>query len=207
MVRGMYQAGTVESFIQSIQPVLMNDCMTSGCRTAHRNIASHGFGPHKARRNSPRHATEPLRHAAMDRPKNPDDSPLLKAPRGPHGNVPTALFTDSQLGQYRRLSEWVYRVAEQPMPAEGASGLGRIVLRPATCGFGDLAPPRKLPARPGHSQPMPPAHRPGGGNPVQQASGTVQMGPRNPDAFDLQRFRRRGGGPPDAPHAGRQVRF
>jgi hypothetical protein len=184
MVRGM-PAGTVESFIQSIQPVLMNHCMTSGC---HSGPSDHRLAWIRAPQGQPpsRRVTQRNLYAALQWIdwNTPGDSPLLKSPRGPHGTVPTAIFTDRQLGQYRRLSEWVYRVAQRPMPAEGASGLGGIVSAPATCGFGDLVPPRNLPARPGRSLPMPPAHRPGGGNPVQQASGTVPVGPRNPDAFD-----------------------
>jgi len=49
---------------------------------------------------------------------DPAASSLLKLPRSPHGTASAAVFTDRQVTQYRRLTEWVYRVAQKPLPPD-----------------------------------------------------------------------------------------
>jgi hypothetical protein len=154
MVRGM-PPGSVEAFVQSTQPILMNHCMTSGCHsgsTEHRlQWIRAPLGETPNRRITQRNLYAALQWIDWD---NPGDSPLLKAPRGPHGNVPTAIFTDRQLGQFQRLSEWVYWVAQKPLPDETAAPVAGIAAAAVRFGFDQPAAPRKLPANPDNARPI-----------------------------------------------------
>ena len=121
MVRGM-PPGTVETFAQTVQPLLMNSCAAAGC---------HGPGSEtdfRVLRVAPgrppsRRLTQRNLHAALsliDR-EDPAASRLLAAPIRPHGSARAAVFTDRNLPQYQRLVDWVCQVAEAAEPAADAT--------------------------------------------------------------------------------------
>ena len=169
MVRGM-PPGTVETFIQSTQPILLNHCMTSGCHGGRAEdrlqwIRTPLSQP-PSRRVTQRNLYATLRWIDWE---NPGNSPLLTAAGSPHGHLPAAVFTDRQFGQYRRLAEWVYRVAQKPLPAEAASGYlpGPAPTGPAAAGgFADPYAPRNLVTPLSSARPMPRTRQPGGRIPL-----------------------------------------
>jgi len=116
MIRGM-PSGTVETFTQIIQPMLMNNCTTAGC---HGPGATDTFSLIRIPPNSPpsRRMTQRNLHAVLQwvNLESPEASPLLVAPSKPHGPARAPVFTDRQVAQYRQLLEWVYRVSQMPAP-------------------------------------------------------------------------------------------
>jgi len=121
MVRGL-PPKSVETFVRSVQPILMNNCTAGGChapgpKTAFALLRVPAGGPP-----SPR-LTQRNLYAALQWIdwQDPGASPLLKAPSRPHGNTRSAVFADRQLPQYRQLVDWCYRVAQVPSPVVQAS--------------------------------------------------------------------------------------
>jgi hypothetical protein len=116
LVRGM-PPGTVENFTQSIQPILLNTCATSGC---HSPGFGHGFallrapvGRPPSRRLTQRNLLAVLQWVNRS---EPGTSPLLVTPTRTHGNARAPIFTDQQLAQYQELVDWVYHVTQVPSP-------------------------------------------------------------------------------------------
>jgi hypothetical protein len=113
MVRGLPH-GAVEMFTQSVQPVLMNHCTSSGC---------HGFqsqtnlrlvriptGKAATKRITQRNLASVLQF--IDR-ENPMSSKLLKIPCNPHGTAQHAIFNEREEAQFERLAAWAYQVANR----------------------------------------------------------------------------------------------
>lgn len=120
LVRGM-PPGTVESFTQTIQPLLINNCTAAGCHGAR---AENGFrllrvpsGRPPTRRLTQRNLHATLKWVNRD---DPAASPLLTAAITPHGSARAAIFPDHQIAQYQQIVDWVYRVAQCPQPPETA---------------------------------------------------------------------------------------
>ncbi len=112
MVRGM-PPGTVETFTQVVQPMLMNSCAAAGC---HGQASTNGFRLLRVPPGGPpsRRLTQRNLYAALewvDR-SQPGKSPLLAVPARAHGTARAPVFTDHQVAQYRQLVEWCYRVAQ-----------------------------------------------------------------------------------------------
>jgi hypothetical protein len=118
MVRGM-PPGTVEAFVQVVQPILMNDCTTSGCHGTQSpsrfQLLRGATGQLPNRRITQRNLYAVLQWVNWDKP---NASPLLTAPRGPHGPSQTPIFADHRAMQCRRMTEWVYEVAQRSMPQD-----------------------------------------------------------------------------------------
>ena len=175
MVRGM-PSGTVETFVQSIQPILMNHCMTSGC---HGLQAENRLQLMRAPLGQPtnRRVTQRNLHAVLQwiNWENPGESRLLTIPRAPHGSVQAAIFTDRQVIQYRRLTDWVYRVTQKPIPTDSPD---LFALQPSSLetGFKDSTQPRHLPAKAMSARPMPRTARQGASGPVSTASALEPAG-------------------------------
>ena len=122
LLRGM-PPGTVETFANSIQPLLLNTCATAGCHGAQSEgklrLLRTQLGKSSSRRFTQRnlHAVVEM----IDR-ADPPASPLLKAPVSPHGTAKAPIFTNKDMVQYRQLVQWVMRVAqnsaEQPANVE-----------------------------------------------------------------------------------------
>ena len=107
--------GTVETFTQSIQPLLVNHCTGAGCHgpqstTDFRLLKTPSSRP-AARRLTQRNLYATLQ--LVDRAK-PEASPLLTAPIQPHGTAKAAIFSQNQAEQYRRIAGWVFRFAQGP---------------------------------------------------------------------------------------------
>lgn len=114
MVRNLpYKA--VETFTQSIQPVLMNNCLGSGCHGPLSDVPMRLF--RVSRDKSPsRRMTQRNLHSVLqfvDR-ENPMASRLIKACNGPHGTTQHSVFGERQVNQYRRLLIWTLLLAERP---------------------------------------------------------------------------------------------
>jgi hypothetical protein len=110
---GTLPAGTVETFTRSVQPVLVNNCAAAACHgpqsTAEYRLQRIPPG------SAPRRKTTQLNLYAtlqlIDR-QAPRQSPLLTATLGPHGTAKTAVFSNRNAAAYRRLADWVDRLAE-----------------------------------------------------------------------------------------------
>lgn len=113
MVRGLPR-GAVETFTQSVQPVLMNHCATSGCHSPQAEgmplLRVSGSKPN-SRRITQRNLGSVLDFVDRD---NIAASRLLTAASGPHGTVQHAVFSEHEAAQYNRLVEWVCQLAQQP---------------------------------------------------------------------------------------------
>ncbi|MGA2621251.1 MAG: hypothetical protein ABSF26_26810 [Thermoguttaceae bacterium] len=131
MIRGM-PTGTVEQFVQVVQPILMNHCMTSGCHGAgsegRLQLLRIPTGQIANRRVTERNLYAVLQCIDWD---DPGQSELLRDAHSPHATVQTAAFTDRRVIQYRRLTEWVYRVTQKPIPGEAPESQS-IIERAAT---------------------------------------------------------------------------
>jgi len=121
LVRGM-PSGTVETFTNTIQPLLLNTCATAGCHGPQaegklrllRTPSSKMFSRRFTQRNL---------HSVMETIDrvDPAASPLLTAPVTQHGTAKAAIFTTKHAGQYQQLSQWVMRVARGPAPEQPAT--------------------------------------------------------------------------------------
>ena len=116
MVRSLPH-GVVETFTQSVQPVLMNHCATGGCHGPQSESGLRLFrvptGKTASRRITQRNLYSVLPYLDRD---NPASSRLLTAPNGPHGTVKQAIFTEHQAGQYKRMIDWAGQFAGQSAP-------------------------------------------------------------------------------------------
>lgn len=116
MVRNLPR-GAVETFTQSVQPLLMNYCATSGCHGPQTDgglqLVRIPTGKPASRRVTQRNLNSVL--AYVDR-ENAAASRLLTAAGGPHGTVKRAVFSEHEAAQYNRLVEWVRLLAQQPTP-------------------------------------------------------------------------------------------
>ncbi len=116
LVRGM-PAGTVETFTQKIQPVLVNNCTTAGCHGPGTKTDFHlqriPVGGPPSRRTTQRNLHATLQW--IDR-SDPAASRLLTAAIRPHGTTNTPVFTSPQVTQFKWLVDWVQRVAAGEKP-------------------------------------------------------------------------------------------
>jgi hypothetical protein len=120
--------GSIETFTQHVQPVLLNNCTASGCHavqseTTFRLLRS-ASDKAASRRVTQRNIFAALQWIDRD---NPAASKLLTVPLRPHGQAKTAIFNDAQTVQYRRLADWVDQVTRRtredpPIPATVEEG-------------------------------------------------------------------------------------
>jgi hypothetical protein len=104
--------GVMESFANSVQPMLLNYCSRSGCH------GTQGDGPLRLERIPPnrRAGRKPTQRnlqaalAMIDRAK-PDESKLLTAPLQAHGGLKSPVFGEREHAQYKLLVQWVYQAA------------------------------------------------------------------------------------------------
>lgn len=113
--------GTMETFTNTIQPLLVNNCSKSGC---HAGRSEGGF---KLERLHPRFSSRSITQRNLEQVlalvnrDDPPQSPILQTPIHPHASVKVPIFTDRQQGQYRQLVQWVYAVAGSHTPSEAPS--------------------------------------------------------------------------------------
>jgi hypothetical protein len=141
MVRGLPR-GVVETFTQSVQPVLMNHCMGSGCHGLQSGtgmqLSRISSSKSPSRRFTQRNLYAVLQYVNQE---DPLASKLLSAAGGPHGPVQHAIFSEREAAQYRRLSDWACQIAQREPLEEPAT-----VTPPAEAATSNLAemPPRVL---------------------------------------------------------------
>jgi len=104
----------VAEFTESVQPLLLNNCLGSGCHGAQ---AAGGFQLMRVPRGRPpgRRLTQQNLHSAMqwiDR-DNPSNSKLLTVPTEPHGTAKTAIFTHANDPSLRALAGWIGSLARR----------------------------------------------------------------------------------------------
>lgn len=104
--------GTMESFTNNVQPMLLNHCSKTGCHGPRSTNALRleRIAPNRL---AGRHPTQRNLQAALtlvNRDK-PEESKLLQSPIRPHGTLKVPVFTDREQAQYRQLVTWVYLVA------------------------------------------------------------------------------------------------
>jgi hypothetical protein len=117
LVRGLPD-GSVETFTNVVQPLLLHHCGAAACHGAQSKAALH-LARVPAGRSPMRRATQRNLHAVLANVdlENPEASALLTAPVRPHGTSRTAVFNSRRAEQYRVLAEWVHSVAGKPVRA------------------------------------------------------------------------------------------
>ncbi|HVT29474.1 MAG TPA: hypothetical protein VHE81_15770, partial [Lacipirellulaceae bacterium] len=109
--------GVIERFTRKVQPVLVNDCTTSGC---HQRGSAQSFQLDRAilRGESNRRTTMYNLQAALAlvNRQHPEKSPLLTIPRTPHGGMSAPIFGPRQEQAYQHLIDWVALVAPPAHP-------------------------------------------------------------------------------------------
>jgi hypothetical protein len=124
MTRGM-PAGTVEVFVQIVQPILLNHCPGAigfslpGQKRL--QLMRPPLGESPSRRITQRNLYAVLACIDWD---NPGESPLLKASVGSSAAPTVGNFPGKHSAQYEKLAQWVYQVAQKPMPAEESVKVG-----------------------------------------------------------------------------------
>jgi hypothetical protein len=121
LLRGMPH-GTVETFANTIQPLLVNTCGSAGCHGPQAEGKLRLLRTQLGKTSSRRFTQRNL-HAVMemiDR-TDPPSSPLLTAPVAPHGTAKAAIFTNKDVVQYRQLVHWVMRVAQGAVAEQPSS--------------------------------------------------------------------------------------
>jgi hypothetical protein len=155
MVRGLPEK-VIETFTQSIQPVLMNSCTGSGCHNSETGqglrLVRIGAGRSPNHRITQRNLYSVLQY--VDR-ENPGSSRLLLAPIGPHGTAQHAIFNEHQALQYRHLMEWVALVSQQPQLQSPATVAPAATEENAEVPSGKRNHPRKAPHDVRKDQPQP----------------------------------------------------
>jgi hypothetical protein len=138
MVRNL-PTGSMESFTNTIQPLLLNYCGKSGCHGP-RSTNALRLERIAPNRQAGRHPTQRNLQAALalvDRTK-PDDSKLLLATIRPHGTLKVPVFTDREQSQYKQLVQWVYLLANSkesgPRPSLGERGAPLLQAVPGRVG-------------------------------------------------------------------------
>ncbi|HUY31575.1 MAG TPA: hypothetical protein VMV69_02270 [Pirellulales bacterium] len=118
LVRGMPK-GSVATFTSSIQPLLLNNCTTSGCHGPRSEGKLRLLRLSLAAAPSPR-STQRNLHSVWQciNAAEPMASPLLTAPIQQHGNTKAAIFTNREAVQYRQLLAWVQSVSRPRGPSQ-----------------------------------------------------------------------------------------
>jgi hypothetical protein len=200
--------GAIETFTQSVQPVLMNHCAVGGCHGPQSETGLRLFriptGRPASRRVTQRNLYSAL--SFVDR-ENPAASRLLTVPSGPHGTAKIAIFNEHQAAQYRRLVDWTSQLAGQPANDEAPATLNPMFLPGPPNGAPVQPPPQMLSqeARRAHPLPLPGAAqtpRRGVAHNLarQQADAVPSVSEQSADPFDPEAFNRRYGAakPPPA---------
>ncbi len=142
--------GTMESFTNNVQPMLLNHCSKTGCHGPRSTNALRleRIAPNRL---AGRHPTQRNLQAALmlvNRDK-PEESKLLQSPIRPHGTLKVPVFTDREQAQYRQLVTWVYlaagnrEMAARPTLEERGAPLPQTISRkdqPAVPESIDVAP-------------------------------------------------------------------
>ena len=123
MTRGM-PPGTVETFVQVVQPILLNHCPGAvGFMLPEQKrlqLMRPPLGESPSRRITQRNLYAVLECIDWN---SPGESPLLKATVGSGAVAAVGSFPGKYSLQYHKLAQWVYQVAQKPMPPDDAGGI------------------------------------------------------------------------------------
>ena len=148
MIRDM-PPGTVESFVQVVQPILLNHCPGAIGYTLpgqkRLQLLRPPVGESPSRRITQRNLYAVLECIDSD---NPGESLLLKASVGSGTAASVGSFPRKHSEQYEKLVQWVYLVAQKPMPAEETDSAGVL-----NASFADLAAGAPAAGAPGVNRP------------------------------------------------------
>lgn len=147
--------GTAEMFTQAIQPMLVNNCMTSGCHTRpDQSKFSLLRPPHDqrpGRRLTQRNLYEVLKWVDL---QSPEESPLLRAAGSPHGGMKAAPLAPGRHPQWHALKYFAETAARKqafdrsdglPQPALAETGSIARRVRPTLTQQPGLQPPNEMP--------------------------------------------------------------
>lgn len=148
---GNLSDGVVELFTRRVQPVLVNNCTTSGC---HQRGGAETFQLDRAllrgeaNRRSTMHNLEAAL-ALVDR-AHPDQSPLLTIPRKTHGGMAGPIFGPRQEQAFEHLVDWVALITPTvPIDPVADQGINATEANVATGPSGNgTVKPRGSPIRP-----------------------------------------------------------
>jgi hypothetical protein len=139
MTRGM-PPGTMELFVQIVQPILLNHYPGAHGYALPDNkrlcLMRPALGETPGRLITQRNLYAVLQSLDF---ANPAESPLLKATSGSPGGTAGNGFPAKYSTQYQKLAQWVYLVAQKPMPDEG--GVDNVSF--ADLAGGELSAPRR----------------------------------------------------------------
>jgi hypothetical protein len=109
--------GVMETFTNSVQPMLLNYCSRSGCHGTQGDTPLHleRIPPNRRAGRKPTQRNLQAALAMIDRSK-PEESRLLTAPLQPHGGLKSPVFGEREQAQYRVLVQWVYQAAGPKPP-------------------------------------------------------------------------------------------
>lgn len=182
-------APAIEKFTASIQPLLLNRCGASACHSGQAGGDFRLMRPLKDK-TLPRRLTQRNLYAALQMidEQDPENSPLLTVPQGPHGGEQQGMFDGRRELQWVELREWVRMAAR---PVDPATGLA------ATDQSGADSPEAALPAGNTNTAFRPPTaaaanneiHRSVFESPHRPATPMQAPSPRDP--FDPDVFNRR----------------
>ncbi|MBW3595961.1 MAG: hypothetical protein KY475_01650 [Planctomycetes bacterium] len=117
-------APAVEMFASVVQPLLLNRCGTNACHGSQANREFRLLRPLTDGQTLPRRLTQRNLYAALQmlNSAEPDRSPLLTVPRGPHGGEPAGLFDGRRERQWEQLREWARLAASRGEPGRQQIG-------------------------------------------------------------------------------------
>ncbi len=126
MVRRL-PSGTVETFAAEVQPLLMNNCTSSGC---HGPNSDHELRLLRVPRNRAggRRITQQNLHSVLqwiDR-DTPENSRLLNVPIEPHGGMDRPVFMQREFRQLQQLAEWAGRLRSPAKREEIPASVRRL---------------------------------------------------------------------------------
>jgi hypothetical protein len=154
-------AGSMESFTNAVQPLLLNYCSKAGC---HGPRSTNLLRLERISRAGlvGRHPTQRNMQAAMAlvNRESPSESPLLQIPIRPHAAMKAPVFTEREQAQYKQLVQWVYLISanHQASPRPTLDERGAPLLQtlstqapsntPPTSATPALVEPQEAPAAP-----------------------------------------------------------
>ena len=119
--------GATVHFTQKVQPVLLNRCASNAC---HGGRSAQKFKLERSLRGQPlsNRLTQRNLQAALSfvNVQQPDESPLLAAPRQPHGGLSGPVFGVRESAQYDQLLAWVRLAATRRADSESAIAKGAV---------------------------------------------------------------------------------
>lgn len=189
MVRRL-PSGVVETFTAEVQPLLMNNCTSSGC---HGPNSEHELRLLRVPRNRPggRRITQQNLHAVLqwvDR-DTPENSRLLTVTIEPHGGTDRPVFTQRQVGQLQQLAGWVAKLGNLPERDEVPATVDRAAARARTAS-NPVSPSDPFSATPPSPTPTSGVTEPADQRPRVQRGATpeasVPVDPFDPDIFNRQ---------------------